>query len=59
MLEGKPFAFLPIMHHLFLIYSQEIAQFVTQNGFDLYAKNDMRFIESVYKLLLNQFDYRP
>jgi hypothetical protein len=29
------------------------------SGFDLYAKNDFRFMESAYKLLVNQFSYKP
>jgi len=52
-LEGKPFAFLPLIHHLLLVYSPHVTNFVTQNGFELYAKTDMRFMESVYKLFLN------
>jgi hypothetical protein len=41
-----------------LAFSPDIAGFVTENGFDLYAKNDYRFMESVIKLLLTQFNYK-
>ena len=51
--EGLPPAFLPIIHHCLLEYSPTVAQFITESGFELYAKNDFRFIESTYKLLLN------
>ena len=33
--------------------------FVRDNKFDLFAKSDFRFIESVYKLLVDQFSYKP
>jgi hypothetical protein len=40
------------------VFSAEVAEFVTANGFDLYAKSDYRFIESVYKLLISHFNYK-
>jgi len=58
MMQGQAFAFLPFIHHALLTYSSEIATFVTENGFDLYAKNDYRFMESVIKLLISQFSYK-
>jgi centrosomal protein CEP44 len=51
--------FLPIVHHILLGYSSQFSIFLSEKGFDLYAKSDLRFIESVYKLMLNQFNYRP
>jgi hypothetical protein len=57
--EGLPPAFLPIIHHCLLEYSPMVAQFIADSGFDLHAKNDYRFIEFTYKLLLNQFSYKP
>ena len=36
-----------------------MADFVRDNKFDLFAKSDFRFIESVYKLLVDQFSYKP
>ena len=57
-MQGQAFAFLPFIHHALLAYSPEIAEFVTESGFDLYAKNDFRFMESVIKLLLTHFTYK-
>ena len=57
--EGLPPVFLPIIHHTLLEYSPLISAYITEVGFDLYAKNDLRFIESTYKLLLTQFNYKP
>ena len=53
MFEGVPLAFLPLIHHCLLVYSTQIADFVRESKFDLFAKSDYRFIESVYKLLVD------
>ena len=50
--EGKPTVFLPLVHFILLDYSKNVAQYIVDNGFDLYAKSDYRFIESVYKILV-------
>ena len=53
--EGLPPVFLPLIHYSLLEYSAPVAHFINKSGFDLLAKNDLRFIESVYKLLLTSF----
>jgi centrosomal protein CEP44 len=58
-MNGAPFTFLPLIHHCFLVYSPVVAEFITANGFDLYSKNDMRFMESVFKMLVAHFNYKP
>ena len=36
------------------------SRFISENGFELQAKNDYRFIENFYKLMLNHFGgYKP
>lgn len=42
--EGYPFVFLPIFHHTLLVYSPSVASFIVEKGFDLFAKNDNKFI---------------
>ena len=59
MFEGVPLAFLPLVHHSLLGFSTPVADFVREKKFDLYAKSDFRFIESVYKLLVDAFNYKP
>ena len=59
LLEGVPLAFLPLIHHSLLVYSTPVADFVRENKFDLFAKSDYRFIESVFKLLVDAFSYKP
>ena len=58
-MQGVPFAFLPLIHHCLLIYSTEVSEYIVKNGFDLYAKSDLRFIESCFKMLLTYFEYKP
>ena len=58
-MSGAPFAFLPLIHHCLLVYSSQVADFITNNGFDLYSKNDMRFMESSFKMLVLHFNYKP
>lgn len=58
--DGIPLAFLPIIHHALLLYSPLVSRFISENGFELQAKNDYRFIENFYKLMLNHFGgYKP
>lgn len=59
LMKGIPLAFLPLIHHCLLEYSPLVADFTRASGFDLFAKNDFRFIESAFKLLVNTFGYRP
>mgnify|MGYP006126365853 CR=1 FL=1 len=55
MFDGTPIAYLPIIHHALLVYSPLVAKHISDNGFELYAKSDYRFVENTYKLLLNNF----
>jgi hypothetical protein len=50
--------FLPIIHYSLLSFSQLVAQYLVEQGFDLYMKNDFTFLESVFKLLRSNFQYR-
>lgn len=47
------------MHHALLVYSTAVANYITEKGFELYAKSDYRFMESAYKLFVNHFNYKP
>ena len=58
-LQGIPLAFLPLIHHCLLVYSPLVSDYIKEQGFDLYAKSDYRFIESTYKLLVDSFSYKP
>ena len=58
-LAGNPVVFLQIINYVLLDYSQEMANLILDNGFDLYAKKDAKFIERVYQLCLTIFKYKP
>ena len=57
--QGVPKAFLPVVHHVFLDYSISLAQYFANKGYDLYGKTDLRFMEAVYKVLRDEFGYKP
>nr|XP_024400709.1 uncharacterized protein LOC112294470 isoform X2 [Physcomitrium patens] len=56
--EGLPAAILPLIHYALLGYSRHVARYLSVNGYVLYAKSDLRFVECVMKLLRKEFEYR-
>lgn len=57
--QGIPKAFLPIVHYVFLDYSILLAQHFASKEYELYGKTDLRFMEAVYKVLRDEFGYKP
>lgn len=57
--QGIPKSFLPIVHHVFLDYSISLAQYFASKEYELYGKTDLRFMEAVYKVLRDEFGYKP
>ncbi|KAI8905328.1 Centrosomal spindle body, CEP44-domain-containing protein [Powellomyces hirtus] len=57
--KGDPTAFLPIIHFILLDFSHVLARHFASKGYELYGKKDARFIESTYRLLRDEFGYRP
>ena len=57
--SGKPEIYLPIIHYSLFNYSSLVAKFLSDNHYDMYAKNDLDFIETAFKCLLNLFNYKP
>jgi len=58
-IHGVTSAFLPMIHHIFLDYSPNIASYLTAKNYELYARTDLRFVETVYKILMKEFSYKP
>ncbi|CAM6075929.1 unnamed protein product [Sphagnum tenellum] len=56
--NGLPAVILPLLHYALLGYSRHVARYIFVNGYELYAKSDLRFVECVMKLLRKEFDYR-
>ena len=40
-------------------YSRPVAQFISDQGHDLYGKSDLKFIEGTYKVMRDEFNYSP
>eukprot|EP00112_Aurelia_sp_Birch-Aquarium-sp1_P024664 Seg788.21 transcript_id=Seg788.21/GoldUCD/mRNA.D3Y31 product="Centrosomal protein of 44 kDa" protein_id=Seg788.21/GoldUCD/D3Y31 len=57
--HGIPSAFLPIMHHVLLDYSHELASYFVNKNYDLYGRTDLRFVETVLKILRQEFSHKP
>ena len=57
--EGEASSVLPIIHYCLLSYSKVFAEYIVEQGFDLMTKNDFSFLEAVFKLLRQKFNYRP
>ncbi|EFJ04871.1 hypothetical protein SELMODRAFT_432026 [Selaginella moellendorffii] len=55
---GLPSAVLPLLHHALLGYSRHVFRYLSTNGYELYAKSDLRFIECILKFLRTEFGYR-
>jgi len=51
--QGSPIAFLPIIHHALMNYSLPLARWLDEEGYEMFGKNDLRFIESLYKVAIN------
>ncbi|KAK6493149.1 centrosomal protein of 44 kDa [Huso huso] len=57
--RGDPASLLPILSHAFISYSSYLAEHLVGCRVELAGKNDLRFIETVYKVLRDQFHYKP
>ncbi|XP_063314233.1 centrosomal protein of 44 kDa [Pelobates fuscus] len=59
LMKGDPAASLPILSFTFTCYSTYIAEILVSMDIELTAKSDLRFIDSVYKVLRDVFNYKP
>ncbi|XP_074444540.1 centrosomal protein of 44 kDa isoform X1 [Larus michahellis] len=59
LVKGDPAAFLPIISYSFTSFSTYIAELLVKCDVELTAKSDLRFIEAIYKVLRDQFQYKP
>ncbi|KAL6591174.1 Centrosomal spindle body, CEP44-domain-containing protein [Neocallimastix sp. 'constans'] len=57
--KGDPESFLPLFHFILLDAFPLLADYFASKGYNLYGKKDSRFIECVYKLLRDEFTYKP
>ncbi|BFZ15023.1 hypothetical protein BsWGS_18062 [Bradybaena similaris] len=59
LVRGSPQTYLAIYHYLFTSYNTELNSDIANSNNELYGKSDMRFMEAVYKILRDMFDYKP
>ncbi|XP_012310102.2 centrosomal protein of 44 kDa isoform X4 [Aotus nancymaae] len=59
LIKGDTAASLPIISYSFTSYSPYVTELIMESNVELIAKNDLRFIDAVYKLLRDQFNYKP
>ncbi|XP_061439858.1 centrosomal protein of 44 kDa isoform X2 [Rhineura floridana] len=57
--KGDPSVFLPIISYCFTSFSTYIAELLAESDVELTAKSDLRFIDAIYKVLRDQFQYKP
>ncbi|XP_078288240.1 centrosomal protein of 44 kDa isoform X2 [Rhinoraja longicauda] len=57
--KGNPAAFLPIVSYAFTSYSTYVTEQLIASGVELAGKNDTRFLDAVYKVLRDEFQYKP
>ncbi|KAJ3299219.1 Centrosomal protein of 44 kDa [Borealophlyctis nickersoniae] len=57
--KGDPAAFLPLIHFILLDYSHVLVQHFATRSYELYGKKDTRFMEAVYRVLRDEFGYKP
>ena len=58
-MAGNASVYLPVIHFTLLIYSQPVADFIKESGFDLEAKNDYSFMKNVLTMLASLFEFAP
>ena len=57
--EGNPTALLPALHYALLGFSRHVTSSLVEQGHDLQAKSDSRFVENSWRALRELFGYNP
>ncbi len=58
-MRGDPQVLLPILHSLFLESSPLLAHYFASRNYKLVACKDSKFIETIYRIARDEFNYRP
>ena len=56
---GYPQEFLPLLHYVFQHYSISFTKHLLKRGYEMSGKSDKQFIDVVYKVLRDEFEYVP
>ncbi|XP_077576094.1 centrosomal protein of 44 kDa [Stigmatopora nigra] len=57
--KGDPSAFLPVLSFTFTTFSPPFTEQLVAAGFELTGKTDLRFTDTLYKVLRDIFHYKP
>ncbi|GBG34605.1 Centrosomal protein of 44 kDa [Hondaea fermentalgiana] len=57
--RGEPTGFLPLLHKVLLDDSLHLARYLSERGYQLYPIQDRPFLEGVFRVVRNEFSYRP
>ena len=57
--SGNPGIYLPIIHYSLFNYSPVVAKFLSDKHSDMFAKNDLDFINTAFHCLITLFNYKP
>ena len=57
--SGNPGIYLPIIHYSLFNYSPLVAKFLSDKHYDMFAKNDLDFINTAFHCLITLFNYKP
>lgn len=57
--DRDPFIFLQILHFVMVNYNSQFYLEMLGKKYNLLALNDKAFLESVYKLMIQEFNYKP
>ena len=56
---GNSEIYLPLIHYSIFNYSENVKNFLLEKNIDMYTKNDIEFIEKIFQILKNLFNYKP
>lgn len=58
LVSGDPAGYLPLLHFAVLKLSKLVARWITELGYELFAKSDTRFVEGVFRLMRTELNFR-
>ena len=59
LINGETKSHLPVLSQALNSYSLLLAKYLHSKGYELFGKTDSRFLEVVYRMLRDEFNYRP
>ena len=59
LISGETKSHLPILSQALNSYSLPLSKYLHSKGYELFGKTDSRFLEVVYRMLRDEFNYRP